>query len=71
MSFVTNAAIAPTEYEQIISEITAQKPTIRQLTTMISTSKNVLFPGPNLLLTTGADDPSLDGTRVIIKESGH
>ena len=35
--------------------------TIHQLTTctVLSTSKNVLYPGHNHLLTTGADDPSL------------
>ena len=30
-----------------------------QLITMLSTSKNVLFPGHNHFLTTGADDPTL------------
>ena len=35
--------------------------TIHQLTTLLSTSKNVQFPGHNHLLTTCADDPSLDG----------
>ena len=34
--------------------ITTQKATVHQLTTMLSTSKNVLFPGHNHLLTTGA-----------------
>ena len=38
---------------------------------MLATSKNVLFPGHKHLLTTGADVPSLAGTRVIIKVSGH
>ena len=38
---------------------------------MLATSKNVLFPGHNPLLTTGADDPSLAGTQAIIKVSGH
>ena len=38
---------------------TTQKATIHQVTTMLATSKNVLFPGPNHLLTTGADDPTL------------
>ena len=33
--------------------------TIHQLTTMLSTSKYVLFRGHNHLLTTGADDPTL------------
>ena len=32
---------------------------IHQVTTMLATSKNVLFPGHNHLLTTGADDPML------------
>ena len=35
-----------------------KKATIHQLITMLSTSKDVLFPGHNHLLTTGADDPS-------------
>ena len=38
---------------------------------MLATSKNVLLPGRNHLLTTGADDPSLADARVIIKVSGH
>ena len=36
-----------------------KKATIHQLTIMLSTSKNVLFPGHNHLLTTGADNPTL------------
>ena len=50
---------------------TGQKPTIHQLTTMLATSKTVLFPGHSHLLTTGADDPSLAGIRAIIKMSSH
>ena len=43
---------------KIIMVHTAQKKnTIHQVTTMLSTSKNVPFPGHNHLLTTGADDP--------------
>ena len=38
---------------------TGQKPTIHQVTTMLSTFKSVQFPGHNHLLTTGADDPPL------------
>ena len=41
---------------------TAQKKTnstIHQVSTMLATSKNVLFPGCNHLLTIGTDDPSL------------
>ena len=33
--------------------------TIHQVTTMQATSKNVLFPGHNYLLTTSTDDPTL------------
>ena len=33
-----------------------KKATIHQVTTMLATSKNVLVPGPNHLLTTSADD---------------
>ena len=33
---------------------------------MLATSKNVLFPGHNYLLTTGTDDPSLTGAWVTI-----
>ena len=43
-----------------------KKATIHQVTTMLATSKNVLFPDHNHLLITSAGDPSL-----IIKMSGH
>ena len=33
-----------------------QKATIHQVTTMLATSKNVLFPGHSHLLTTDTDD---------------
>ena len=36
-----------------------KKATIHQATTMLATSKNVLFPGPNHLLTTSTDDSIL------------
>ena len=36
-----------------------KKSTIHQLSTMLATSKNVLFPGNNHLLTTGTDDLTL------------
>ena len=48
-----------------------KKATIHQVTTMLSTSRNVLLPGHNHVLTTGTDDPSLIGTWVIVKVSGH
>ena len=38
---------------------------------MLATSKNVLFPGHNHLLTTGIDDPSLADAQLIIKVSSH
>ena len=45
-----------------------KKATIHQETTVLATSKNVLFLGHNHLLNTGADDSSLlAGARVIIK----
>ena len=50
---------------------TAQKGTIHQVTTMLTTSKNVLFPGHNHLLTTGAYDTSIAGALVTIKVSGN
>ena len=54
---------------------TAHKTTIHQVTTMLSTSKNVLFPGHNHLLTTGTDDLTLIiarvRMRVIFKVKGH
>ena len=37
----------------------AKKATIHKLPTMLSTSKNVLVPGHNHLLTTGTDEPTL------------
>ena len=39
--------------------ILAKQATIHQVTIMLTTSRNVLFPGHNHLLTTGTDDPSL------------
>ena len=38
---------------------------------MLATSKNLLFPGHNHLLTTSTDDPSITGAPAIIKASGH
>ena len=37
----------------------AKKVTIHQVTTMLSTSKDILFPGHNHLLTTSTDDLTL------------
>ena len=43
----------------LFTEITAQKNTIHQVTTTLTTSKNVLFPGHNHLLTIGTDRPNI------------
>ena len=48
-----------------------KKATIHQVTTMLATSKNVLFQGHNHLLTTGTDDSSPAGAQAIIKMLGH
>ena len=42
-----------------ISLTLGEKNTIHQVATMLATSKNVIFPGHNHLLTSGTDDPSL------------
>ena len=57
---------------QVILLLTlVKKAIIHQVTTMLATSKIVLFPGHNHLLATIADGPSLSGAHVIIKVSGH
>ena len=38
---------------------------------MVATSKNVLLPGHNHLLTINTDDPSLAADRAIVKVSGN
>ena len=52
-----------------------KKNTIHQVTAMLATSKNVLFPGHNHLLPSGTDDPTLiiaqAPARLIILVSGH
>ena len=45
--------------------------TIHQVTTMLATFKNVLFPGHNHLLTTDTDSRSLAGAQAIIKVKGY
>ena len=55
--------------KQNIQNTTTQKshyPPV-QVTNMLAASKNLIFTGHNHLLTTGADDPSLAGTRTITK----
>ena len=50
--------------KQNVTLNTGQKATIHQVTTMLATFKNVLFPGHNHLLT-------LAGTWAIVEVSGH
>ena len=57
--------------QQATTGITVQKATIHHVTTMLATSKNVLLPGHNQLLTLGTSDWSLIGAKVIIKVSGY
>ena len=45
--------------KRLAFETLHKKATKNQLSSMVATSKNVLSPGHNHLLTTGADDPSL------------
>ena len=44
--------------------------TIHQLTTMLSTAKNVLFSGHNHLLATGADDPHFNYPKCLVISIG-
>ena len=47
-------------HNDVLRDITLRKKaTIYQVTAMLATSKNALFPGHNHLLTTGTDDPTL------------
>ena len=50
---------------------TLHKVTMHQVITMLATSKNVLFPSHNHMLTTGTDDTSRAGALVLIKVSDH
>ena len=58
-----------------VSSDSVQKATSHQVTTMLATSKNVLFTGHNHLLSTGTDDSTLIITlahaQAIIKVSGN
>ena len=44
------------KYAETAEVLLSKKAAIHQLTTMLATSKKVLFPGHNYLLTTGTDD---------------
>ena len=51
-----------------------KKATIHQVTTMLATSENLLFPDHDHLLTTSADDPTvwlLPERGLVIKVKGH
>ena len=53
------------------AKLLRKKATVHQVTTMLATSKTVLFTGHNHLVTTDADDPSLASAQAIIEVSGH
>ena len=58
---LTSSTIRHKDLEHIIFHLSLSlgiKATVHLVTTMLATSKNVLFSGRNHLLTTGADDPS-------------
>ena len=55
----THARTQDTHARDGHSTLGKTKTTIHHLTIMLSTSQNVLFPGRNHLLTSGADDPTL------------
>ena len=57
--------------EYSLRALRKKKATTHQVTTMLATSRDFLFPGYNLLLTTVTDEPSLAGAQAIIKVSGH
>ena len=65
--------LSPTSFKTSVSSPLSlcKKPIIHQVTNMLATSKCVLFPGHNHLLTTDTDDPSLAGAQAVIKVSGH
>ena len=66
--FVLMCPTCPLNYSMSLHK----KPSIHQVTTVLATSKNVLFTGHNHLLTTGTANPSLlAGTQEIIKVSGY
>ena len=59
------------KYKAVLLYSLGKKDTIHQVTKMLATSWNVLFPGHNHQLNTSTDDPSLAGARATIKVSGH
>ena len=63
--FIIPSGALPSKQQPTDATHSTKKP----LSTTLSTSKNVLFPGHNHLLTIGTDDPSLTGTQAIIKVS--
>ena len=51
-----NSALTTTIVGVLKVRTLRKKATIHQVTTMLATTKNVLFPGHDHLLTTGTDD---------------
>ena len=54
-----NVAFNATPNPFHLNKICLNQTTVHQVTTILDTSKNGLFPGHNHLLFTGDDDPSL------------
>ena len=59
LSMANPSFASPLCMPSIFSQALHQKGTIHQVITMLATSKSVLFPGHNNLLTTGVDDSTL------------
>ena len=55
----SHICLLPNVYCSVRVASLGKKATIHQVTTMLATSKNVLFPGSKHLLTTGTDDLTL------------
>ena len=61
MNYDSSLMDSQMEEELLVQIVLAlgKKVTIHQVTTMLATSKNVILPRHNHLLTTGTDDPEL------------
>ena len=57
--FLGSNILSKSYHDSGIVESLRIKATIHQVTTMLATSTNALFPGYNHLLTAGTDDPTL------------
>ena len=58
LHFVYHSSVGPMA-DALMNKLCAKKATIHQVTTMLATSRNVLFPGHSHLITIGTDDQTL------------